>query len=231
MKLYIVGLIVSILIGSISCSAPQKQEQTSEKQSSQKEMSTTESKDQIILFFGNSITAGYGLDPEDAFPAAIQDILDSLNYPYQVVNAGLSGETTAGGLNRIEWVLQTVPDIFVLELGANDGLRGLDLTATHKNLIAIVEKVKAVNPDVEVIIAGMEVPPNLGPDYTKEFRQIFPAVAKETQSDLIPFILEKVAGEPALNQNDGIHPTAEGHELVAQTVWTYLQPHLQKEAL
>lgn len=183
----------------------------------------------IIMFFGNSITAGYGLEVEQAFPDIIQDRLDSLGYNYKVVNAGLSGETTAAGLNRIEWVLKTIPDIFVLELGANDGLRGLDLNETKKNLISIIEKVKEANPEVKVLLAGMQVPPNMGKNYASDFQKIFPEVAEETNSELIPFILEDVAGNPDLNQDDGIHPTAEGHQMVAENVWQQLQPMLQRE--
>lgn len=182
----------------------------------------------VILFFGNSITAGYQLEVEEAFPALVQKRLDSLGYAYEVVNAGLSGETTADGLNRIEWVLQTVPDIFFLELGANDGLRGLDLNATKKNLLGIIQKVRVANPEVKILLAGMEVPPNLGPAYTQQFHAIFPEIAKETQATLIPFLLEGVAGQPDLNLSDGIHPTPEGHQIVAETVWKYLAPLLHK---
>lgn len=185
--------------------------------------------DPIILFFGNSITAGYGIELEQAFPNLIQQRLDSLGYSYKVVNAGLSGETTAGGLNRIEWVLQTVPDIFVLELGANDGLRGLDLKETHKNLVGIINKVREVNPDVRIILAGMMVPPNMGSSYADEFEKVFTEVAKEKDVQLIPFILDRVAGNPELNLPDGIHPTPEGHEIVAEIVWQELQPLLEKK--
>lgn len=182
----------------------------------------------VILFFGNSLTAGYGLDMEQAFPALIQKRIDSLGYPYRVVNAGLSGETTASGKNRIDWVLNTIPDIFILELGANDGLRGLPLEETPKNLQEIIDAVRKVNPDVKIIITGMEVPPNLGKEYTAEFRSIFPYLAKKNNITLIPFLLEGVAGEPELNLSDGIHPNAEGHKIVAETVWKYLNPMLKK---
>lgn len=186
------------------------------------------SPDKIIMFFGNSITAGYGVSTEEAFPARIQVIIDSLDYPYKVVNAGLSGETTAGGLNRIDWVLRTIPDVFVLELGGNDGLRGLKLSETKKNLSAIIKKVEAVNPDVSIILAGMEVPPNLGQDYTQEFRNLYKELAQFHNVVFIPFILEGVGGEEDLNQSDGIHPNIEGHQVVAQTVWGYLSPLLAK---
>ncbi len=197
----------------------------------QPEIAQTEEKvqEKTILFFGNSITAGYRLDMEEAFPAIIDDWLDSLGYEYNVVNAGLSGETTASGKNRIDWVLRTVPDIFFLELGANDGLRGLPLTETYKNLQNIIDQVKAKNPEVRLMIAGMQVPPNLGQDYTKEFKEIFPRLAEENDATLIPFLLEGVAGEPDLNLDDGIHPTPEGHQIVAQTVWDHLSPLLTEK--
>ncbi|MEQ8581796.1 MAG: arylesterase [Marinoscillum sp.] len=182
----------------------------------------------VILFFGNSITAGYQLDVEDAFPALIQDRLDSLGYEFKVINAGLSGETTSGGLNRIEWVLQTIPDVFVLELGANDGLRGLDLDETKKNLLLIIDKVKEANPEVKILLVGMRVPPNLGKDYTTRFSAIFPAVASETGASLLPFILDGVAGNPELNLPDGIHPTVEGHQILAENVWRALRPILEE---
>ena len=181
---------------------------------------------EVILFFGNSITAGYQLDMDQTFPAIIQHKLDSLGYHYQVINAGLSGETTASGVNRIDWVLKTVPDIFVLELGANDGLRGLPLIETPKNLQRIIDKVKAVNPKVKIIITGMEVPPNLGASYTDTFRKIFPDLAQKNAAVLIPFLLEGVAGIEELNLGDGIHPTPQGHQIVAELVWKALLPLL-----
>lgn len=183
-------------------------------------------KKEVILFFGNSITAGYELDISEAFPALIEKRLDSLGYSYTVINAGLSGETTSGGLNRIDWVLSTVPDLFVLELGANDALRGLDLNETEANLQAIIDKVKKVNPAVKIIIAGMQVPPNLGQDYTRRFRELFQNLASENQAVLIPFLLEGVAGKPDLNLPDGIHPTAQGHKILTENVWSVLQPLL-----
>jgi acyl-CoA thioesterase-1 len=180
----------------------------------------------VILFFGKSITAGYQLDPADAFPALIQKKLDSLGFNYLSVNAGLSGETTAGGLNRIDWVLKTVPSIFVLELGANDGLRGLDLNETKKNLIAIIEKVRKANPEVKILLTGMRVPPNLGVDYTSQFVNLFSNIAESTKVNFLPFILEGVAGDPDLNLEDGIHPTPKGHRILAENVWSHLEPML-----
>lgn len=189
-----------------------------------------EEEEKVILFFGNSLTAGYGLDdPSRAFPGLIQQRLDSLGYEqYKVVNAGLSGETTAGGLNRLDWVLERQPvDIFVLELGANDGLRGIDPEETRKNLEAMIEKVREANPEVKIILAGMMVPPSMGPEYSRAFRQVFPEVAEEKNVALIPFLLEDVAGEAELNQGDGIHPTEEGQKILAENVWEVLEDKLK----
>jgi acyl-CoA thioesterase-1 len=173
----------------------------------------------VILFFGNSLTAGMGLDPNEAFPALIQKKIDSLQLSYKVVNAGLSGETTASGKNRIGWVLNNDIEVFVLELGANDGLRGIPLDETRSNLQEIIDVVKQKNPDTTIILAGMQIPPNMGQDYTSEFKEIFPDLAKRNNIGLIPFLLEDVAGNPELNQPDGIHPTAEGQKIIANNIW------------
>ena len=188
----------------------------------------TAAAEKVILFFGNSLTAGYGLEPSEAFPALIQQRLDSLGYAYRTVNAGLSGETTASGKTRLGWVLERQPvDVFVLELGANDGLRGIDPTETQRNLQDIIEQVRTVNPDVTVVLAGMMVPPNMGNEYTDRFQKIFPEVAKTQDVTLIPFLLQDVAGETDLNQVDGIHPTVEGQRIVANNVWKVLEPTLE----
>jgi acyl-CoA thioesterase I len=176
-----------------------------------------------ILFFGTSLTAGYGLDPTEAYPALIQDRIDSLKMPYNVINGGLSGETSAGGKARIDWLLKQRVDIFVLELGANDGLRGLPVAQTTKNLQAIIDRVKAKYPDVKMVLAGMQVPPNMGAKYAADFKNMFPALAKKNQMALIPFLLDKVGGVPKLNQADGIHPTAEGDKILAENVWVVLK--------
>jgi acyl-CoA thioesterase I len=176
-----------------------------------------------ILFFGNSLTAGYGVEPSQAFPSLIQQRIDSLNLPYKIVNAGLSGETTAAGKNRIDWLLKEKFEVFVLELGANDALRGINLKESRQNLKEILRKVKEKYPDVRIVIAGMEVPPNMGADYAKEFRSIFKDLAEEYKAVLIPFLLDKVGGEPKLNVADGIHPNAEGHKIVTETVWKALK--------
>lgn len=183
-----------------------------------------------ILFFGDSLTAGLGLEPEQAFPALIGNRLDSLGYDYRVVNAGLSGETTASGANRLDWVLRQPVAVFVLELGANDGLRGIPLAETRKNLTEIVERVRESDSTTRILLAGMQLPPNMGPAYTSEFREIFPELAAEYNLHLIPFLLDGVGGNPELNQQDGIHPTAEGHKVLANNVWEVLEPVLRKTA-
>lgn len=183
---------------------------------------------QRILFFGDSITAGNGVDKENAFPALIQQKIDSLGWNFEAINAGLSGETSAGGLRRVDWMLRQPVSVFVLELGGNDGLRGIDLDATKKNLQNIIDKVEGKYPDARIVLAGMQVPPNLGPDYTNQFKTMYPELAKANDTELIPFLLEDVGGYPEYMQGDGIHPNAEGHAMVAETVWDTLMPILQK---
>jgi acyl-CoA thioesterase-1 len=184
----------------------------------------------VIVFFGDSLTAGYGLDTKESYPAVIQQIVDSLNLKYTVVNAGLSGETTASGRNRLDWVLNQKADVFILELGANDGLRGIPINETRQNLQAIVTSVKEKNPETIIVLAGMQIPPNMGQEYTAEFRKIFPELADKNEAYLIPFLLDNVAGIPELNQEDGIHPTVEGQKIVADNVWDVLEPLLTKPA-
>jgi acyl-CoA thioesterase-1 len=187
------------------------------------------SSSRTILFFGNSLTAGFGLDPAEAFPALIQQKIDSLKWNYAVVNAGLSGETSAGGLRRIDWLLQRKIDILVLELGANDGLRGLALADTRRNLQGIIDRTKQKHPHAQIVIAGMQVPPNLGSTYTQSFRALFPELAKKNEAVLIPFLLKGVGGVPALNLADGIHPNIAGHRKVAENVWQVLRPLLAQK--
>ena len=182
-----------------------------------------------VMVVGNSIAAGYGLGSSEAFPAHLQAKADSAGYDVHVTNAGLSGETTAGGLRRLPWLLRTPVDVLILELGGNDGLRGMDPSTTQDNLMAMVDTTLARYPEAEVLLAGMQVPPNLGEDYTARFRDVYPAIAEKREAvTLIPFVLEGVGGNPALNQSDGIHPTAKGQRIVAQNVWQYLQPMLQR---
>ena len=177
----------------------------------------------VIVFFGNSLTAGYGVKISEAYPALIQLKIDSLTLPYSVVNAGVSGETTASGNSRIDWILENPLDVFVLELGGNDGLRGIPVEETLRNLQSIIEKVKTSYPEARIVLAGMQVPPNMGKVYSDEFSDIYPKLAEENEVLLIPFLLEGVGGERQLNQSDGIHPTAEGHKIVAETVWSVLR--------
>jgi acyl-CoA thioesterase-1 len=176
-----------------------------------------------IVFFGDSITAGYGINIESAFPSLLQQKLAAEGYDYRVINSGLSGETTAGGLQRIDWVLKMKPSIFVLELGGNDGLRGLSLDQTKRNLKEMIEKIRMASPDTKILLAGMQIPPNLGQAYTKEFSELFQEIAESEKVMLIPFLLQGVGGEKELNLSDGIHPNEAGHKIVADTVWDYLK--------
>jgi acyl-CoA thioesterase-1 len=177
-----------------------------------------------ILFFGTSLTAGLGLEPEEAYPALIQEKLDSAGLVYRAVNGGVSGETSAAGLRRIDWLLQQPVAVLVLELGANDALRGQDLATARANLQAIIDRTRARYPDVRIVVAGMEAPPNLGRRYTREFRDLFVTLARDNGATLIPFLLEGVGGVAELNQADGIHPNAAGARIVADNVWRVLQP-------
>ena len=179
-----------------------------------------------LLFFGDSLTAGYGLDPDEAFPALIQHKLDAGGRAWRVINAGLSGETTAGGLRRLDWILRQSVDIFCIELGGNDGLRGIDPATSRSNLEAMIKRIRGRNPSVKIVLAGMQMPANMGPEYTRQFAAMYPELAQINQVTLIPFLLEGVGGVPDLNLPDGIHPTAAGHRIVAETVWRVLQPLL-----
>jgi acyl-CoA thioesterase-1 len=179
-----------------------------------------------IIFFGDSLTAGFGLSADEAYPALIQKRLQEIGIHARVINSGVSGDTTAAGLSRLPWSLRTKPDIFVLALGANDGLRGLPLGMTEKNLVKIIQAVREGNPKVRIILAGMEVPPNLGDEYCRKFRELFPRIALSEKTAFIPFLLEGVAGIREMNQADGIHPTVKGQEIIAITVWKTLLPFL-----
>ena len=210
-----------LLLAILSCNNNDK---ISSKQQPVKSPATdTVSKMKTILFFGNSLTAGYGIDPSEAFPALIQNKIDSMHLNFKVINAGVSGETSAGGTGRIDWILQQPVDLFILELGANDGLRGIPLSETKKNLQSIIDKVRAKYPQAKVVLAGMQIPPNMGQEYTGAFKKIYPDLAEKNNIALIPFLLEGVGGNPKLNQPDGIHPTAEGAKIVAENVWKVLK--------
>lgn len=185
----------------------------------------------VILVFGDSITAGYGLeDTNDAFPAIVEQKLDSLGYDYEVINSGVSGETSAGGKSRISWVMNNPVDIFILELGGNDGLRGLPLSQTKENLQTIINTVQEKSPNAHIVLAGMQLPPNLGQQYTQDFKALYYELAEKNALTFIPFILENVGGVEELNQNDGIHPTKEGHKIIANTVVTSLKNIISKES-
>jgi len=180
-----------------------------------------------VVFLGDSLSAGLGVKPNESFPSLIEDKIRAAGLPYQVENAGLSGDTTAGGLRRIDWLLQRKIDVLVIELGGNDGLRGLPVNAVKANLQAIIDKVKAKEPDAKIVIAGMQIPPNLGPDYAAEFQRVYGELAQKNNAALIPFLLEGVGGMRDLNQPDMIHPTAAGHRKVAEVVWRTLEPLLR----
>lgn len=178
-----------------------------------------------IVAFGDSLTAGLGVPAEESYPAQLQRSLDALGYSYRVVNAGVSGDTTAGGLRRVPWILTNKPDVVILELGANDGLRGLSVDQTRHNLREIIQRLQEAG--VEIVLAGMKLPPNYGQDYLARFEGIYPSLAKEYRLPLIPFFLDGVGGSPSLNQADGIHPTAKGYALVVEQVLKILGPLLK----
>lgn len=218
--------LLSLLV--VSCGSPNQEETAVQTETaSPEEQATPVSAKRNILIFGNSLTAGYGLDGlELSFPGILQQRIDSLGLPYHVINGGLSGETSAAGKERVSWLLNEEIDIFILELGANDGLRGLPITETKKNLQEIIDKVVSSYPDVKLVLAGMLVPPNMGEAYANDFAKVFPELARENKMALIPFLLDGVAGDPALNLHDGIHPNEQGQHIVADNVWNVLEPLL-----
>ena len=220
-KIILVNLFICIAI--ISCNNNNSEKVKVETKTSTNTSTDSLAKRKTILFFGNSITAGYGLEPNEAFPALIQDTIDSLHLSYKVINAGVSGETTSGGMGRIDWILRQPVDIFVLELGGNDGLRGIPLSVTRSNLQAIIDKVKTKYPSIKIVLAGMQIPPNMGQDYTLEFKKIYSDLAVKNNVTLIPFLLQGVGGDSKLNQDDGIHPNKAGEKIVAENVWNVLK--------
>jgi acyl-CoA thioesterase-1 len=219
---------IAFLMSSCKNDSSKMAQNTKEETTASKESAKPQniSAKQTILFFGNSLTAGYKLEKEESFPSLIQDRIDSLGLEYMVVNGGLSGETTSGGKERISWVLRTPVDVFVLELGANDMLRGLNLEETRNNLDAIIQAVLDKNPETKIIIAGMDAPPNMGPEYVKDFKSIFSDLAEKYNAGLVPFLLEGVAGRPELNLEDQKHPNAEGQKIVVENVWAVLKGYL-----
>lgn len=208
-----------------ACGSEKKESDADKKDSVGTSAAATPGRKKTIVFFGNSLTAGYGLDDPSAqgFAGLIQKRIDSLKLDYKVINAGVSGETTAGGNGRIDWLLKQPLDIFVLELGGNDGLRGIPVSETRKNLQTILDKVKAKYPDARLVLAGMQIPPNMGQQYASEFKAVYAELAEKNKVTLIPFLLEGVGGESRLNQADGIHPTAEGHRILADNVWVKIK--------
>ncbi|WP_242696470.1 arylesterase [Longitalea luteola] len=222
-KLFAAGLLALILLAGCA----NNEEKTSEAAKQKREQVTGTAdnvKTKTIVFYGNSLTAGYGVDASsEAFPALVQEKIDSLQLPYKVVNAGVSGETTAGGRSRIDWILRQPVDVFVLELGGNDGLRGIPIAETSRNLQAIIDRVREKYPNAKIILAGMQVPPNMGRQYATAFRGTFEQLASKNNLYLIPFLLEHVGGVASLNQADGIHPNREGHKIVAENVWKVIR--------
>ncbi len=182
--------------------------------------------DRVLVALGDSLTAGFGVAPETAWPALVQARLAREGYPYRVVNAGVSGDTTAGALRRVDWVLRAGPEIVVVALGANDGLRGQPIEAMRANLAEIVRRLATAG--ARVLLAGMRLPPNYGAEYTRAFGEAFAEVARRARVPHMPFLLDGVAGDPRLNQPDGIHPNAAGHRIVAERVWPYLLPLLRR---
>ncbi len=194
-----------------------------------RELSADEPSERTILFFGDSLTAGYGVDYDQSYPIVLQNLLNEQDLAWKVIPSGVSGETSAGGLRRVDWILRRPIDVFVLALGGNDGLRGIDLTETRKNLIATADRVKKKYPEAQIVIAGMRMPPNLGKSYTEQFEKLYPSVAESLGATLVPFLLEGVGGNPELNQRDGIHPNPEGHRRIAKHLLESLAPMLRAE--
>jgi acyl-CoA thioesterase I len=224
------GMVLFALLMALSSCGQQSENSLQSTESLAQQTAGSEQVDnrKTLVFFGNSLTAGYGIEPEESYPYLIQDRLDSLAYPYRVVAAGVSGETSATGNSRIDWVLNNKVDIFVLELGGNDGLRGIPPAETKKNLQSIIDKVRAKYPQAVIILAGMQVPPNMGADYANAFKNNFTELAVENNILLIPFLLEGVGGVAELNLPDGIHPNPEGQIIVAENVWEILESALDR---
>jgi acyl-CoA thioesterase-1 len=180
-----------------------------------------------VVVLGDSLAAGYGVEPGQAYPALLQEKIDAAGLPFSIVDAGVSGDTTADGLGRVDWLLQRKIDVLILELGGNDGLRGIPIATMQSNLQAIIDHARKKYPEVKIVIAGMKMPGNLGPDYVDAFAKVFPEIARKNRAALVPFLLQGVGGDASLNQPDGIHPTPEGHKIVAENVWKVLKPVLE----
>lgn len=225
--------IMILLVGCADDNSTVKKDAKTTSESSQVRPSSpsNDSSVQTIVFLGTSLTAGYGINESEAYPARIQQKLDSAGLPFTTLNAGVSGATSAEGLRRVDWLLRQEMDVLFIELGANDGLRGNDARQTIRdlkaNLTGIIIKARAAHPDVSIIVAGMTLPPNFGREFIADFEAVFAEVATEQKVVFLPFLLKGVGGVPELNQNDGIHPTAEGQQIISQTVWEALLPVLQ----
>jgi acyl-CoA thioesterase I len=187
--------------------------------------SGSEKKSVVIL--GDSLAAGSGVDPSEAFPALLQKKIDAAGLPFTIVNASVSGDTTAGGLRRLDWLLRRKIDVLIIELGGNDGLRGIPPEVTRTNIQSIIDRVKKKYPGAQIVIAGMQMPPNMGKDYIEAFKAVFPELARKNNAALVPFLLEGVGGKTEMNQPDMIHPNPAGHKLVAENLWAVLKPILE----
>ena len=216
-------VLLALLMGCGNAEQKTDRVKTAPEEEGKEASSPDQSQTRNILFFGTSLTAGYGLDPEAAYPALIQEKIKDASLDYKVINAGLSGETSAAGKARIDWLLKQPVSVFVLELGANDGLRGLSVQETSANLQSVIDKVRAKYPDAKLVMLGMQMPPNMGAKYTSDFKAIFSALARKNGMAYVPFLLEGVGGVAKLNQEDGIHPTAEGQKILAENVWNQLK--------
>jgi acyl-CoA thioesterase-1 len=217
-----IALILALIITVAGCGSKSKPNDSPAQTDTTKTAAASSTK--TILVFGDSLTAGYGLDDQsEAYPSVLQTKIDSAKLPYTIVNGGLSGETSAGGKNRIDWLLKQHVDVFILELGANDGLRGIPVKETEQNLQTIINRVKAKYPKTKLVMLGMQVPPNMGATYVTDFKEMFPKLATKNNMTLVPFLLQGVGGVRALNQKDGIHPTAAGAKILAANVWQVIK--------
>lgn len=226
------GLVWLTCLVMIGCTEPERNATPAEGGASDDAVVVTAATSEpTVLMLGTSLTAGLGLQPDDAIPALIQQRVDSAGLSYRVVNAGVSGETSAGALRRLDWLMRQSFDVLVLETGANDMLRGMDLDSTRANIQGIIDRVRERRPEARIVLVGMLAPPNLGPEYTGQFRDLYPTLAAENDIPLVPFLLEGVGGVAAFNQADGIHPNEEGAMIAADNVWHTLGPVLVAAAI
>ena len=218
------GAVLGLVAALIGCERPR------EDQPANSSPPTSSSQQPSVVFLGTSLTAGLGLDPDQAYPALIQKKIDSLGLGYRVVNAGVSGETSAGAVRRADWLFQQPVSVLVVETGANDGLRGLPPDSLRANIQAIFDRARRLRPPPRLVLLGMRVPPNYGQRYSQQFQSLYPDLARANHATLVPFLLQDVGGNASLNQADGVHPTAEGQRKMAETVWKVLEPVLREKA-